>query len=803
MRWLVRSLLVVVVVLGAAAAWLLSGAARGPNVRGELVVPGLAERVEVLRDAHGIPYIFAKSTADLIRAQGFVTAQHRLFQLEAYRALATGRLAEAIGEAGLKTDREMRTLGIRRNAERHAKLLSPAARDFLSWYAEGVNAYVTGYPGDHPAELALAGFRTGPWTLEDMVTVLHFVNLSQAANYKSELLAQKLIDRLGPARALELLPINVNSDRREQPAKPAVGAIEPLGIERDTKLASFLGEPPLAPIAAGSNNWAIAPARSASGAAIVANDPHLDARVLPGIWHPVGLFTPEIGAVGAALPAVPGLIVGRNAFVAFGVTNGYGDSQDLFIERLAPGRPDHYLDGDEARPFETTVETIRVKDREAPGGFREEKLTVLRTVRGPIVSGPGLGKEGDKLLALRTATAEIPGGDLGFDRLLTARSAADVDAAVQGIDVMYFNFVFGDKAGAIGHRATGRVPIRASGQGAVPKLAAKTDDWRGFIPPAAMPGTMSPARGWVATANNDTRPDGYPYDYSSFFSPGYRYERIGQVLGAGKGMKVDDHRALMLDATNLQTRRLLPAMVAALKEDPAQADLAALLAAWDGRDRAGEAAPLVYHRIYERLAYETFVDELGEALAKDYLASWYDWQERFDRLAQTPDSPWFDDTRTPQVERLPDLVRRAAAIERAELAAKHGDDPKQWRWGDEHRIAFVSPLRRAGFGRDFLGAAPRAMDGSGETVMRARTRFFGGFDVEFFGSMRFVADLADDEKVMAVVSGGVVERQFHPNQKDQLAPWFAGELVPWWLDRKAIEANARHRQTLVPAGGAR
>jgi penicillin amidase len=797
-RWILGSSLVVIIAIGLALAWLVSGAARGPKVDGELKLAGLTDRVEVIRDAHGIPYIFARNTPDLIRAQGFVTAQNRLFQMEAYRALATGRLAEAIGEAGLKSDREIRTLGLRRNAERHAGLLSPAARDFLGWYAEGVNAYIASHASDAPAELAIAGFKTGPWSIEDTVTVLHFVNLSQAANYKSEVLAQKLIDKLGPERARALSPVNVNIDRGEQPVKISAGAPAVLGIEGATLLAGGAESPYFAPIAVGSNNWAVAPSRAANGAAMIVNDPHLDARVLPGIWHPVGLFSPEISAVGAALPAVPGIMVGRNAEVAFGVTNGYGDSQDLFIEQIAPGKPDHYLDGDEAKPFETVVETIRVKDSSASGGFREEKLTVRRTVRGPIVSGPGLGAEGDKLLSLRTATAEIPGGDLGFDRLLTARTAADVDRAVQGMDVMYFNFVFGDRSGAIGHRATGRVPVRASGHGVHPKPATKESDWRGFIPPAEMPGQTSPARGWVASANNDNRPDGYPFDYSSFFSPSYRYERIAQVLEAGKGLTADDHRRLMLDPTNLQAKRLLPGMVAALQADPAQADLAAMLSAWDGRDRADQAAPLVYHRIYQRLAYETFVDELGESLATEWLTSWYDWQERFDLLAKTPDSPWFDDARTPAVETLPDIVRRAAAMERADLVARHGADPKGWRWDAEHRVTFVSPLRRSGAGRDVVGGGSHAMDGSGETVMRARTRFLGGFDVEFFGSLRMVADLSDSQKMLAVVSGGVVERQFHPNQRDQLGPWLAGQLVPWWFDRKAIDANARARQTLVP-----
>jgi penicillin amidase len=800
-RWVIRTVAAVVALLAVVAVVLFSGITRGPKVTGELAFPGLAEPVEVLRDEHGIPYVFARNTPDLIRAQGFVTAQARLFQMEAYRALANGRLAESIGAAGLASDREMRALGLRRNAERHAAQLSPAARDFLGWYAQGVTAYITAHADDLPAELNIAGFTASPWTVVDLVTVLHFVNLSHAANYKSELLAQRLIDKFGPQRALELFPLNVNPDRDRKVLDNAQAPATWLGLT-DTALAVGAESGDFAaPIAIGSNNWAIGPMRSASGSAVVVNDPHLDARLLPGIWFPIGLFAPELRAIGAALPAVPGILVGRNAKVAFGVTNAYGDSQDLFVEQLAPDNPDAYLNGDEVQPFETTTETIRIKDAAVESGFREERLTIRRTVRGPIIAGPGLGATGDRLLSLRTASAEIEGHEIGIDKLLSAASAADVDRAAQQIEVLYFNFVFADQAGTIGHRATGRVPIRASGQGVYPKPATRESDWGGFIPPDQMPGQMSPARGWVATANNDNRPDGYRYDYSSFFAPTYRYERISQVLGSTRAMTLADHRTLMLDALNLQAKRLVPLIVAALKDDPEQADLAVILAAWDGRDRLDQTAPLLYHRIYERLAYETFVDEMGDELARAYLEQWYGWQERFDRMLQRSDSPWFDDQKTPAVEKLPDLIRRSVKMVRAELVAAHGSDPKGWLWGNEHTITFVSPLRRKGPGSDLLGVRTRPMDGSNETVMRARTAFMRGFDVEFFGSMRLVADLSDAEKIMAVVSGGVVERQFHPNQKDQLASWFAGELLPWWFARPAIEAHAKHRQLLVPAGG--
>ncbi len=790
--------------LGCATALLLAGPVHprerldaGPAMSGELVLPGLAAPVTVRRDALGIPYIFAASTPDLIRAQGFVSGQNRLFQLEFYRMTASGRLAEIVGPQGLASDREMRILGIRRNAERHAALLSDDARAFLGWYLEGLNAYITLHRADHPAELKAFGLSPEPWTIADVMTILHFANAQQAANYRAELLTQQLIDRFGLARVKsDLLPILRNPDRRQPEAEAMAGATPEPEPARRLGLSGgrlLLGpEAPGGQLAVGSNNWAVAPSRSAGRASVVVNDPHLDARALPGPWQPVGLHAPGIRAVGVALPGVPGLLIGRTAHVAFGVTNAYGDSQDLFIEIPAPGLADHVLEGGHAVPMRRIEEVIRVRDPQAPGGMRAERLVVRATARGPIVAE---GLAGGAMLSLRTVAAEVPGGGFGLDRLLSARSVADVDRAVQSLDILYFNFVFGDTRGGIGFRASGRVPIRSAGHGTFP--VAADAGWTGMLPPERMPSMLKPRRGWVGTANHDTRGDGTDIYYTSYASPDYRYRRIGQVLARARNMTVDDHRRLLLDTQNLQAPALLPTLIDILSQMPEYADLVTILKAWDGRDDAEKAAPLIYHRLYEQIAFETFVDEMGEDLARAYLRQYYVWQHRFDRMLQMPDSPWFDDVRTPERETLADIVRRAAGIVRPRLEARHGRDPTAWQWGAEHRVSFFSLLRPAGPERDAFGVAARPMSGSGETLMRARTSF-GGEDVEFFASMRIVADLADREKVRAVLAGGVVERQFHPHQKDQLPAWSDGQLLDWWLSPARIAANAQATQILRP-----
>ncbi len=764
---------------------------------------GLTAPVTVLRDELGIPYIFAANTPDLLRAQGFVTAQHRLMQMELYRATWRGELAATFGARALPSDIRMRVLGIRRNGDRHATMLEPGSRAYFQQYADGINAYIGAYASDHPLELRVAGLAPRPWSVADLVTLIHFIHYSHAANIKAEIVAQQLIDRLGFDRARDLFPVASNPDGKAgvAPRQAAVSRAGWTALDIDWD-ALTAGPETRNHQGLGSNNWAVGPTRTKSGKAMLANDPHLDNRILPGTWHPVGLFSPEIQAVGAALPGMPGILIGRTQHVAFGVTNAYGDVQDLYLETLDAADANRYLDAGRSVPFAVITETIRVKDGAAAGGYREHALTIRSTRRGPVISDhPGLGPEGNKVVVLRSTDAEVLAPIVGIEGLLTAPNAAAFDREVQKIDLLMFNFVFADDDGTIAHRASGAVPIRAGVDGSVPRVppADGADDWIGYIPKDRMPGTRNPVRAWVGTANQDTRPADFPWYYTSYVAPPYRYVRMGQVLDAAREMTADEHWKLMRDDRNLQSDALRGAIVAALKADPAHGDFAAILESWDGVDRAEAAAPLIYQELYREIALGTFADELGEPLANDMLSVWYFWQHRFDALVGTPDSPWFDDARTPdRRETLSDVIRAAASRARNRLAAAQGTDPSSWRWGKAHTLRFVSPLRRDGAGQELLGGFTVERSGSGETLDRGVYDFRAPYAVTFFASMLLVVDLGDPEKIEAVLAGGVNERHFQPHQNDQVKLWAAGGRQPWWFDPKQIEAHSRSRLTLTP-----
>ena len=803
LKWMVLGLLALVIV-AAVGGYLMVRSAGHPKIDGDLKLAGLSAPVKVVRDELGVPYITAANTPDLLKAQGFVTAQDRLLQMELFRATWRGELAATFGPDALPSDIRMRVLGMRRNGDRHALKLDAASRAYLQSYADGVNAYVQDHPGDHPIELKAAGLKPSAWSVADLVTLVHFIHYTHSTNFKAEIVGQKLIDKLGLAQAREIMPLTVNPDWGARPA-PA-GATAKAGGD-GLRLGVDWAHLSVAPETLnhqglGSNNWAIGPSRSASGKAMVVNDPHLDSRILPGYWYPVGLFTPEIQAIGAALPGMPGILVGRTKHVAFGVTNAYGDVQDVYIETLDPNDKSRYLHGGKSTAFTVVEETIRIKDKAAPGGLREQPLRIRYTVHGPVISDhPGLGTGGDKILALRSTDAEVLAPVLGIEGLLTAPDAAAFDHEVQKIDLMMFNFVFGDDKGSIGHRASGAVPVRAGADGSLPRVAPAdgSDDWTGYIPKDRMPGMIDPPRAWVGTANNDTTPEGYPWYYTNYVAPDYRYRRIGQVLGSAKQMTVDDQWKLMMDDRNLQSDRLRTTIVAALKDDPAQRDLAALLEKWDGVDRADQAAPLVYQAMYREVALGTFTNKLGEDAAKDMLSTWYFWQQRFDALVATPDSPWFDNPETKDKrETLADVIRTAAPRARASIETLQGKDPAAWAWGKAHTLSFVSPLRRSGAGQELAGGFTVQRPGSGETLNRGVYDFQKPFAVNFFPSMRVVVDFADPDKINAVVAGGVSERHFQPHQNDQARILVAGERRSWWFNPKQVEAHAKSRATLSP-----
>ena len=417
---------------------------------GELTLAGLKAPVKVMRDEKGMAYIHARNMDDALMAHGFVTAQDRLFQMELTRRFAQGRICELAGEKARELDIRMRTIGFFRHAKQQAAVLAPEPRRLLQRYVDGINAYIETRRDTHPIEFRLAGIAPTKWTVADSLSLAYLLSWNSAANLKTEIIAQMLVDALGPEKARTLFPLNINPDDPSGKNRSAYATEAPqptLGLASDHPLLGYLSEGPLK---IGSNNWAVSARFSPAGKPVLANDPHLDARILPGPWYPCALITPDLRIVGTGFPGLGGMIVFRNRYVAVGVTNSYGDAQDLYVESIDPRNPDHYLEGDISIPFDILRENLSIKDKKAPGGIREEAVQIRLTHRGPVVSGIFPRLKTDKVLSLRWAPFETIQPDIGLDRLLYARSAAEVRSTLRDINLVMLNYVFADVAGNIG-----------------------------------------------------------------------------------------------------------------------------------------------------------------------------------------------------------------------------------------------------------------------------------------------------------------------------------------------------------------
>jgi penicillin amidase len=758
---------------------------------GELQLSSLQQPVTIKRDDYGIPYIYAQSLDDAITAQGFVIAQHRLFQLELFRQMSQGRLAEMIGERGLINDRLIRVLNISATAQRQVALLNDEELNFFQRYINGLNAYISQHPDEHPFMLRLLGRTPRPWNLQDIVALQMFQVWSSSVNWKQELMNQQLLDLLGAEQAAELLPVNINPD---DPATE-MGTQTMQGLAIALQYSQQL-LPDHSQFAMGSNAWASGSRKSASGMPILSNDPHLDARNLPGIWHPMGLITPELRAVGGAFPGSPGLGNARTEHIAWGATNGYADMVDLYIEQVDPQNPANYLDGEQSVPFALREEVIKISDRESDSGFRSETLLVRETRRGPVISDHAMSTVRDKVLTLRWSVPEMLGEENGNRRLLLSTS---VEEAIDAIGSMStpLNYIVVDTAGNIARVSSGHVPLRVRGDGSIPMPASAVDNWSGRIPAAEMPMQLNPDRDWVGTANHRVTRADYPYPYSSYAAASWRYRRLMELF-AKDGITSDDHWDFLMDNKNPMAQRLAPVIIAALQSDPELAELADILSQWDFMDTKEQAAPAIFQSLYRHFAWRVFADELGEELATQYLNGYYYWHEHLVLKIEENNSAWFDDKSTPAVETRDDIFRLAAHDALTELSERFGDDPQQWQWGDAHTVSFFHPLVPGEAGARWLGGGVNPADGSGETLNRALYVYDDPQNTKIIPSTRIVIDLSDPDKIEAHIPGGVSERLFDTHQQDSLPLWLNGTPGYWWFSDKAISEHTRHTLTLTP-----
>lgn len=766
MRRLLLVLLVVILTVAAVAGGAGVYLARRPfpQISGAVRVSGLGDPVEVVRDRWGIPHLFARSSRALFLAQGFVHAQDRLWQMELNRRTASGRLAEIFGEAALPTDRFLRTIGLRRVAEAHLGAVSPQTKQNLDAYAAGVNAFIAGARGRLPIEFTLLGFAPEPWTPADSLAYGKLMAWVLGGDWRVEILRQQLLERFGDGALERLLP-GYPSDA---PVITGGWYLPGMGLR------SLPG--------IGSNNWVVAGNRAETGSPLLANDPHLESQ-MPSIWYLMHLNGGPYDVVGATFPGVPGVIVGHNRDIAWGVTNANPDVQDLYIERFHPEDPARYLHKGQWIPATVVRETIKVKGRNEPA------VEIVRVTRhGPILNNVVRGLHAP--LALRWTALESSTIIESVDGVNRASTWDEFRQALRAWDAPSQNFVFAHRNGEIGYQMPGRIPVRAKGTGAVPVPGWTGEhEWTGWLPFEALPSAHG-RDGFLLTANNRIAPPGYPHFLGRDWDVGYRARRINELLSEGT-QSVETFKRIHSDVTSLPGRAMVEALRPVRILDPALQPVFAELLQWDGVLSASSRPAAVYEALLDALVKEVFRTPLDEAVFGRYLRQYEGAVQTVLALLRDPSSGWWRGSRDRLVETaLRDAVRT--------LEGQLGPKREGWRWGRLHQPTFVHPIGRIKSLAWIFNTTPPEVGGDAFTVNNSAFNPEEPFRQVVVASYRQILDPADWDRSLVIHTTGQSGLPFHRHYRDFAALWARGEYVPLLFSRQKIEDAAVGRLVLAP-----
>jgi penicillin amidase len=826
-------LLVLLGLLGAAAVHWFRSAARAamPQLDGTIVLAELHAPVTVVRDAHGVPSISAQSLDDLFFAQGYVTAQDRLWQMDVMRRYASGEMAAALGAAYVKVDREQRLLGLREVARHSLEQASPEVRQQLEAYARGVNAYIAEHHYALPLEMRVLRYFPRAWTAEDSALVgAAMAEMLNHGTYLDDLNHERTLAKLGPELTADLYversqrdiipghdldeiepaaaepdtaqasakvqasakwPVRHGGRRRRlrsdavhppstSPLKPTEGLNGPPASQPGTRQQLRVGHgpndgPPVADAGrAGSNEWVIGGAHTASGRPLLSNDMHLPHQI-PNTWYEAHLTCGDYDVAGVTLPGAPWVIVGHNRRIAWGFTNLGPDVEDVYVENFN-GAGEYQTPSGWRKP-EVRHEVIHVKRG------RDVEMDVVVTRHGPIVSADIRGE--NRQLALKWALLDT-GLRLPFYALNSAQNWEQFRAALADFSGPGQNVVYADVDGNIGYQAAGKVPVRAAGDGSLPVSGADdAHEWTGYIPFEEMPSVYNPPSGIIATANGRVTPDGYKYSITTEWESPYRTERIYRVLRQNKKFTADDMLALQTDVQSDLDKFVAQRMVYALDQTPgasARARTAGdILRRFDGKLSMDSAGAAIEQRARAWLMNTLLESKLGDDADRYH---WYMNTVWLENMVAFQPARWL-----PAEFKSWDALL-AASVEAAVTPPIAPRDLASWKYGDYATVEIGHPM----FGklpwlRRYASTGRLPQSGNGITVKQV-----GG---KFAPSERFTADLADLDRSTLNIVNGQSGDLFSPYFNDQFEAWYRGTTFGLAFTPETVEKTAVHRLRLV------
>ena len=712
-------------------------------------IPGLSGPVEISFDSDGIPRIHAANQLDAAAALGFVHARDRMFQMELMRRNAAGRLSEIAGPVTLPLDRLMRTLGLRQSALADYATLPDHVKRMLQAYANGVNAWIALRGRFAAPEFLLLG-PPEPWQPVDTLLWAKTMGLWLSMNWRQELSRQALAGRVPQTLIDQLWPPQPGGHPEAALARPTRFAE---AAERLEAVLPRFPSPFTLPDSA-SNEWAVDGRHTATGAPLLAGDPHLQFS-FPGIWYLARIDTPDGKLVGATAPGVPGVVLGHNGHIAWTFTTTGADVQDVFIE--TPAGPGAYQTPDGPRPFTVREERIKVR------GQPDQTLRVRETRHGPLISDLLPGK--NPLMAVQMAN--LAPGDTAAEGLFAlnrARTVAEAGKAAALVTSPVQNLLVADRQ-QIGLFVTGRVPIRRAGDGAEPAPGDGSHDWVGWASGDQLPHHVDPASGRLINANERIAPPDFPVFLGRDWFGDWRARRIRQMLAATDRHTAADFARMQVDVRSSFAQQVLPALLAVTPSEPggASGKALALLRDWDGTMAMDAPQPLIFNAWMDR--FNALVLHNAGIPLRDSGP-----QADFVAFVLSPDGAhWCNGDCTT-------LLRTALDTAVKALSGRFGADPAAWRWGEAHQTVFAHPMLRA---IPILGplttiTIPSPGD---DTTVDCGTPVPDQFQSVHGPSYRGVYDLADLDRSLFMLAPGQSGNPLSRHSRNFVRRWRDGDTI--------------------------
>ena len=768
-----------------------------PPVDKTLTIAGLKDKVTVRKDARSIPYIEAMNDEDLYFVQGFVTAIDRLWQMDLYRRVASGRTAELFGNAALERDKRWRRFGFQAIVEESYRNFSPEYKSILDNYARGVNAFIATLDKDSmPPEFNILQYTPEPWKATDSLIIGKILadGLStswhhDATRAKFKDLPKEKFDQLFIEKTpFDVLVVGKDEERVQIPnskfqiqkskdQSPKIKDQSSFDTKTLENLFAFaekdeaVRKSSLEEIGfyqefnAASNNWVISGKRTLDGKPILANDPHLDASA-PSIWYLTHLSTPKNRVSGVTFPGVPGIVLGHNEFIAWGATNLGPDVQDIFIKNF--NDKNQYQTANGWQNAKVRIEEIKVRKNLLKPETEIIKLEVLETDDGVVIQD-----DGNKKIALKWTALDAKNNDFeAFYLLNRAKTWDEFKAALKTYGGATQNFIYADVAGNIGFHNGGRIPIRSSGDGSFPNDGAKNEGkWTGYIPFEELPNSLNPPEGFIVTANQRLAGDNYKYFLGRSFADPYRALRIRQLIENNSKMTINDSMDIQKDIFSISYSNFAREIV---RMEAAGSETLAVLRGFDGKTAADSKAAMLISEMRGTFLQKVLTGTIGKEKADNY--RWSMQNSFIDWLVREKPAVWlpkeFADYKT--------LLLESDKTARENLTKKFGADESKWLFGKSSQFRFSHPLAQA----PLIGAlfAIEPFD------------YYGGFSTPNVGaavSMRFVTSPGDWDKTRHAITLGQSGIPKSPHFKDQLNDWKSGNTPVFPFSKAMVEKSAK------------